>query len=61
MHKDTLSAADMSIFAEIGLIIFVAVFVLIIIRALLMKKQEAEHLSALPLSDDSQPLKEVTS
>ena len=51
MHRDVISNADLSQFAEYGLVIFVTVFILIILRALFMKKERVEHMEKLPLDD----------
>lgn len=56
MHKDVIANADMAIFAEIGLIIFLAAFLLIIARAIFMRKDRAQHLANLPLEDGQPPL-----
>lgn len=54
MHKDVVSNADMTIFAEIGIGIFVVVFLMIIARALFMKSDRVEHMENLPLEDGQQ-------
>ncbi len=51
MHRDVISYADLTQYAEIGLIIFVAVFIMILLRAFFMKKERVEHMENLPLED----------
>ncbi len=51
MERDVIADAGFTQFAEIGLIIFVVVFILIIARALFMKKERAEEMEVLPLED----------
>ena len=51
MHRDVISYADLTQYAEIGLIIFVAVFIMIILRAFFMKAERVEHMENLPLED----------
>ena len=51
MERDVISAAEMTGFAEVGLVIFVAVFIMIIARAAFMKKDRVEHMETLPLDD----------
>ena len=55
MERDVISDANLEVFAEWGLIIFVVVFILIIIRAIFMKKDRVEHMEQLPLDDGQQP------
>ena len=55
MERDVISDANLEVFAEWGLIIFVVVFILIIIRAVFMKKDRVEHMEKLPLDDGQQP------
>ncbi len=51
MRKEVIENAGLTAFAEIGLIIFVAVFLLIFLRAVFMKKDSVEHMGNLPLED----------
>lgn len=53
---DILSGADLDFYAQIGLVIFVLVFTLVVLRLVFMKKSEAERMNSLPLTDD--PLSE---
>ena len=60
MERDVISDAGLTGFAEIGLIIFVVVFLMIIARAFFMKKDRVEHMEKLPLEDgqeDSHPVR----
>ncbi|WP_168210904.1 hypothetical protein [Persicimonas caeni] len=54
MKREVMEAADLSIYAEIGLILFVLGFVFVLIRVLLYKKEEVEHLEQLPLDGDAE-------
>jgi hypothetical protein len=56
MFKDVLNHANLSIFAEVGLVIFTVVFVVIVLRAVMAKRADVKRWSELPL-DDSQPPK----
>ncbi|MBA2664734.1 MAG: hypothetical protein H0U74_20775 [Bradymonadaceae bacterium] len=51
MRKDIMEHAGLAIYAEIALIIFVAVFVMIILRAILMRREHSQFLSRMPLED----------
>ena len=51
MERDVIADAGATGFAELGLIIFVIVFVLIIVRAFFMKDDRVEHMEQLPLED----------
>jgi uncharacterized membrane protein len=50
MYKDVLNHANMVHWAEMGLVIFVAVFLLTTIWAVTRSKRQIEEWSALPLS-----------
>ncbi len=54
MGRDVIADSGMVGFAEVGLIIFISVFILIIIRAVFMNKDHAEHMEKLPLDDGQQ-------
>ena len=51
MMREVMQNAGLAFFAEWGLALFFAAFVAIVIRALLMKRGEIEHVSRLPLED----------
>lgn len=51
MRKDVMAGADLAVFAEVALFLFVLAFVAIAIRALLMNKDEVDHLERMPLDD----------
>lgn len=53
MRKEIVENAGMTYFAEISLIIFVAVFLLFLVRVIFMKKGEVDHMKNLPLEDDA--------
>lgn len=52
MFRDVMQNASLETFAEIGLLIFFVGFLLILAQAFLIKRKDADHLSALPLADD---------
>lgn len=52
MRKEVISSANLEIFAEIALFLFVAAFAVIVIRAWLMPKETVQHLESMPLNDD---------
>jgi cbb3-type cytochrome oxidase subunit 3 len=52
MIRDVMEEAGLEFFAEVGLIIFFVVFVLVTVRVLLMRKDRIEHAKNLPLEDD---------
>lgn len=52
MFRDVMQNAGLEFFAEMGLVIFAVTFVSILLRAALVKKDEANHMSALPLAED---------
>lgn len=51
MEREVIDNADLAHFAEIGLVIFVAVFVLIIVRVVFMKNDYSEKMKNIPLND----------
>jgi hypothetical protein len=52
MFKEVMQNAGLEMFAVVGLGIFVVTFAAILMRAALVKKEEARQLSALPLAED---------
>ena len=52
MIRDVMQNAEMTGFAEFGLMLFLLGFGLVVIRVLAMKPQEAQGLSHLPLDED---------
>lgn len=50
--SDIVSHLDMHVYAEIGLVLFGAAFIVVAARTLLIKRKDSKHLSALPLQDD---------
>jgi hypothetical protein len=53
MRREVMEHAGLEIFAEIGLVLFVVGFLLILIRVLLLKGEQVEHLERLPLEEDA--------
>lgn len=51
MRKDVMAGADLAVFAEVALFLFILAFVAIVIRALLMKKAEISQFERMPLED----------
>lgn len=51
MRQDVITAAQLQIFAEIALGIFVITFILIAVRAVLLSKETVGHLERMPLED----------
>ena len=50
--SDVVGAAGLHTYAEIALIIFFVVFVLVVVRALMTRSRDLEHVARLPLDDD---------
>ena len=46
-----METAGLEWFAEVGIIIFMSVFLLVFLRLALMKKETAENLGRIPLDD----------
>lgn len=51
MRQEVISAADLSIYAEVSLAIFVVCFVGVAIRAWLLSREEALEIAHIPLED----------
>lgn len=49
--SDVVSGAGLAIYAEIALVIFLVVFLIVGIRALVSRNAEFEHASQLPFDD----------
>lgn len=54
MKREVMESSGLEIYAEIGLILFVLAFAFVIIRVLLFKDEEVEHLEKLPLDGDAE-------
>jgi hypothetical protein len=52
MFKEVTRSLDTGLLGIIGLIAFVAAFILIVVRVMLMKKSERENAKNIPLEDD---------
>ncbi len=61
MKRSVIEAAGLGVFAEIGIVIFMVVFVLVVAKGFLMPKAQRDLLSGLPLTDAPSPQNEVTS
>lgn len=55
MKRELMESSGLGIYAEIGIVIFVIVFIIILVRVLFMKKSEADELREIPLEDDISP------
>ncbi|TVR04497.1 MAG: hypothetical protein EA398_01965 [Deltaproteobacteria bacterium] len=51
MRRDVIAHSGLEAFAEVGIIIFFAVFLAILARAVFMTKDEAETMLHMPLED----------
>jgi len=52
MHKELLAQSPLLALPLLALVVFVVVFVVTSYRAMTQNKQEIEHASSLPLSED---------
>lgn len=52
MIRDIVQAADMDLYPQIGLALFLISFVAILIRVFVMSKAAAHHAAHLPLRDE---------
>ena len=52
MIRDVIENAGLEGFAEIGLILFLVAFLLVVIRVVLMDSETAEEHAQIPLNDD---------
>lgn len=52
MLTEAMSYAQLHLFAEIGLIVFVVVFLGIVIHACCMSRERVEDMAGIPLRDD---------
>jgi hypothetical protein len=53
--SDVVGASGLALYAEIALLIFVAVFAAVAVRTLLSRRGGYDHLAALPLDDEPRP------
>lgn len=51
--------AEQTVWPVLGLLIFITVFVVAVIRAIKLDKKDVEHLEQLPLDSDSTKTKEL--
>lgn len=51
MRREIMEAAGLEAFAEVGLVLFLIAFALIVLRALFAHKEELHHAQNLPLED----------
>lgn len=58
MRQDVISAAQLQIFAEVALFLFVGAFIVIAIRAFLMSKETVGQFERIPLEDGTISVRE---
>lgn len=51
MKQDVIGAANLDIFAQVALFLFVAAFVVIAVRAFMMSKKDVKEMEDMPLND----------
>ncbi len=56
MRGDVMESANLAIFAEIGLILFILGFIFVIARLVLMTREDAESVGRIPLDDGQEVL-----
>lgn len=54
MRRDVMEQAGLAGFAEVGLIIFVIVFIAIFLRAMLMRREQVQACAHLPFEGDEE-------
>lgn len=57
--SDVMSAADLAVYAEIGLLIFLTAFMGVVVRLVFQKSESLDEAAAIPLDDDT-PVHERT-
>ncbi len=53
MKREVMEHAGLSIFAEVGIILFLVAFLLILVRVFIMRKEKADEMAHIPLEDGS--------
>ena len=56
--SDVMSHAGLSGYAEIGLILFLFAFVVVVARLIVAPRRELDHVAHLPLDDEDRPAHE---
>lgn len=51
MKRDVMEGSGLEIFAEIGLILFLIAFLLVLVRVFLLKGEKAQEYAEIPLED----------
>ena len=54
MNRDVMQGAGLAIYAEVGIVIFLFAFLLVVVRVALMKKSEADECGNIPLNDGTE-------
>lgn len=54
MNRDVMQGAGLEIYAELGIIIFLFAFSLVLLRVAFMKKTEVDECGNLPLTDGTE-------
>ena len=58
MRQEAISSANLAIYAEVALAIFVLCFIGIAVRAWLLSREEADAIASLPMNDGTVPAKQ---
>ncbi len=51
MMREAMQNSGLEVFAEVGLALFVAAFLMMLVRVTFMTRHEVEHIQNLPLDD----------
>jgi len=54
MKREVVEHAGLTIFAEVGIILFFVAFVLVVVRVFVMKKDKANEMAKIPLEDGTE-------
>ena len=53
MKREVMEHAGLTAFAEIGIVLFLVAFFLILVRVFIMRKDQADEMANIPLEDGS--------
>ncbi|MGE5176940.1 MAG: hypothetical protein ACM3JJ_11260 [Hyphomicrobiales bacterium] len=60
MHlSDIMAHAGLALYAEIAMVLFLLVFVVVVVRIFRARKSDVERQARLPLEDDEPPVRET--
>ncbi len=51
MKREVVEAAGLAIYAELGIVIFMVVFILVVARGFMIPKEQRDALSQMPLDE----------